>query len=216
MKPRIAVFVHQPKCSIQSVNGMMKALSSHYEFKVFTRQEVEDIFFDDVDIVAFPGGVGDSETYSYLLKDNENKVKNFVKNGGKYLGICMGAYWAGSGYFNIVGSTEIGQYIRRPNTDTKRPHAKNMPVTWNGNKEHMYFFDGCSIVQHKDSFKVIATYANDDPMAVIQNNIGLIGCHPESQPYWYTLHSWMKNKYHNGYHHELLLDFVNDLHKGKS
>ena len=58
-----------------------------------------------------------------------------------------------------------------------------------------------------------ATYANGDSMAIFQDRIGLIGCHPESEPYWYTMHNYMKPHYHNGYHHQLLLDFVNDLMK---
>jgi hypothetical protein len=55
-KRKIAIFLHQPKCSVQSGNGIMKALSSHYTFKIFTKHELEDDFFDDVDMVAFPGG----------------------------------------------------------------------------------------------------------------------------------------------------------------
>jgi hypothetical protein len=38
----------------------MRALSSRYQFKIFTRHELEDDFFDDVDLVAVPGGIGDS------------------------------------------------------------------------------------------------------------------------------------------------------------
>ncbi len=76
----------------------------------------------------------------------------------------------------------------------------------------MYFYDGCALVGDNTKFKTVATYSNNDPMAIIQNNIGLIGCHPESQPSWYNeYHSWMKPHYHGGKHHELLLDFVNDL-----
>jgi hypothetical protein len=48
-------------------------------------------------------------------------------------------------------------------------------------------------------------------MAIIQNRIGLIGCHPESEEFWYAGYSWLKNKYHAGRHHKLLLDFVNKL-----
>ena len=51
MKPKIALFLHQPRCSIQSGNGIMKALSSDYDFKIFTKHELEDDFFDDVGIV---------------------------------------------------------------------------------------------------------------------------------------------------------------------
>ena len=93
MKPTIALFLHQPKCSIQSGNGIMKALSPHYDFKIFTRHELEKDFFDDVDIVAFPGGFGDADSYDYLFKENKDLISNFIRKGGKYLGICMGGFW---------------------------------------------------------------------------------------------------------------------------
>jgi hypothetical protein len=48
-------------------------------------------------------------------------------------------------------------------------------------------------------------------MAIFQNRLGLIGCHPESQPFWYESYSWMKAQYHDGAHHKLLLDFTNEL-----
>jgi hypothetical protein len=87
-----------------------------------------------------------------------------------------------------------------------------MSVTWQGQQENMYFYDGCALVGDTTKFKTVATYVNGDPMAIIQNNIGLIGCHPESQLSWYTeYHSWMKPHYHNGHHHKLLLDFVDSI-----
>ena len=61
MKGTIAIFVHQPMCSVQSANGIIKALSPNYTFKIFSRQEVERDFFDDVDVVCFPGGIGDAD-----------------------------------------------------------------------------------------------------------------------------------------------------------
>jgi len=213
MKGRIALFLHQPKCSVQCGNGIMKALESHYSFKIFTKHELEDDFFDDVDMVAFPGGVGDSDSYEWLFRDNGPTIKKFVNNGGRYLGICMGAYWAGKHYFDILDSVDAVQYITRPNTDTRRPHPKNISITWNGDPMNMYFYDGCAFDGDQSKFQTVARYANGDPMAIIQNSIGLIGCHPESEPHWYQLQSWMKGKYHNGEHHKLLLAFVDELMK---
>lgn len=210
---RIALFIHQPKCSIQCGNGMMKALNDYYNFKVYTKHELEHDFFDDVDMVAFPGGIGDSESWDFLTVQNRKAIRKFLNRGGKYLGICMGAYWAGSHYFNILEDVDAVQYIKRPDTDTRRPHAKHLDVTWKGQKEKMYFYDGCAFVGNESKFRTIARYANNDPMAIIQNNIGVIGCHPESEPNWYEMYSWLNGKYHNGKHHELLLDFVSDLSK---
>jgi len=209
---KIALFVCDPKCSVQSTNGVMNALSPHYNFKLFSKNEVEEGFFDDVDMVVFPGGIGDSDSYDTVLKNNKDVVVDFVTRGGKYLGICMGAYWAGKDYFNILDKVDAVQYIRRPNTCTRRPHAKNMPVMWRNQPCNMFFYDGCALVGDENSpYETIATYSNGDNMAIIQNRIGLIGCHPESEQFWYDGYSWLKGKYHNGTQHELLLNFVNEL-----
>ena len=109
MSKTIALFIHQPKCSIQSGNGIMNALKEHYNFKVFTKHELEDDFFNSVDAVCFPGGIGDADSYDYLLQSNGRVIRDFVQRGGKYLGVCMGAYWAGKEYFNLLNNVEPQQ-----------------------------------------------------------------------------------------------------------
>jgi glutamine amidotransferase-like uncharacterized protein len=209
----IALFVHDPKCSVQSANGIMRALSPHYRFKLFGKNTLEDVFFDDVDMITVPGGIGDSESFHYLLKHNGNLIRQFVSKGGKYLGICMGAYWAGSCYLNVLDSVDAVQYIKQPGSDTRRPHAKAVDVVWNGVQDKMFFYDGCALVGDVTKFTTVATYANGDAMAIVQNNIGLIGCHPESEQFWYDGYSWMKGKHHQDRHHALLLEFVGNLMK---
>ena len=79
----------------------------------------------------------------------------------------------------------------------------------------MLAMSGCYNSTSQKKFKTIARYAaNNDPMAIIQDRIGVIGCHPESEKYWYEeYYSWMRPHWHCGHHHELLLDFTNDLMK---
>lgn len=211
-KPTIAVFIHQPMCSIQSGNGIINSLKSHYNFKIFTKHELENSFFDNVDMLAFPGGFGNSDSYDYLLRINGDPIKEFVDRGGKYLGICMGAYWAGSHYFNLLEGVDAVQYYKRPTACTRRPHTKAMPVTWNGREDKMFFNDGCTFVG-KGNYETIATYSNGEPMAIIQNNLGLIGCHPESEEFWYDSYKKMEPHWHNSSHHKLLLGFVDQLMK---
>ena len=211
MKPTIALFLYDPKCSVQSGNGVIHALQSHYNFKIFCKNTLEKNFFDDVDIIAVPGGFGDAETFKTAFKSNGNRVRQFVQNGGKYLGICMGAYWAGQHYFNMLDNVDAVQYITQPGTDTRRPHAKDIKITWNGTDTTMFFYDGCALVGD-GQYDTIATYANGDSMAIIQKNIGLIGCHPEAEQFWYDGYTWMRGKY-AGKHH-LLLDFVDQLNIG--
>jgi hypothetical protein len=211
MKPTIALFVYDPKCSIQSGNGIIRALQSHYNFKIFGKNELEKVFFDDVDMIVVPGGLGDASSYETAFKYNAEPVRDFVAGGGRYLGICMGAYWAGSHYLDILDSVDAVQYITQPGTDTRRPHAKNISVRWRNCDEKMFFYDGCALVGDQTKFTTVATYVNGDAMAIRQNRIGLIGCHLESEQFWYDSYSWMRGLHHGGRHHGMLLDFVDQI-----
>jgi hypothetical protein len=204
---KLALFVAHPYCSTQSNNGIVQALESRYSFKLFSKHEIEETFFDDVDGVVFGGGFGDSESFHHLMKHNCKSIKKFVRSGGKYIGICMGGYWAGKQYFNILQGCDTVQYIKRPYTDTRRPHAKDLDVIWNGSPEKMFFYDGFAVTP--GDYLCYAKYMNSDAMAIIQNNIGIIGCHPEATQHWYDSYSWMHGKYVSK--HNLLLQFVNKV-----
>jgi len=78
-------------------------------------------------------------------------------------------------------------------------------VSWMGEAERMYFYDGPTFIGGE--YEEVATYANGDPMAIVQGQIGLIGCHPESEQSWYWK-KYMQPQWHNGTHHQLLLRFV--------
>ena len=204
----VTVFVHHPMCSVDSVNGVLQAFGEHYRLKIFTRHLVQDDFFDDVDLVVFPGGDGEASAFRYLLKNNASLVKRYLQRGGKYLGICMGAYWADAHYFDILKTTRVVQYIRRPGADIKSSYGTVAPVTWRGHPEQMYFYDGSTYLG--GHFDTVATYANGDPMAIVQGSVGLIGCHLESQANWYTK-KYMQPHWHHHKHHHLLAQFVADF-----
>ena len=210
MKPTIALFIHDPRCSVQSGNGVIQALSPDYNFKLFSKNCVEDVFFNDVDMIVVPGGFGDADSYNHLFQHNAPAVQKFVRAGGRYLGICMGAYWAGSHYLDILDSVDAVQYLKRPGTDTRRPHAKHMSVTWRGQPDHMFWYDGCALVGDTSRFETVATYVNGDAMAIIQDRIGLIGCHPEADKFWYDGYSWMRRHWSGG-HHAQLVEFADQL-----
>ena len=176
-------------------------------------EDIKNEKFKSYDCIAFPGGIGDYSTYdNFFRRKSEDAVANFVAKGGAYLGICMGAYWAGSRWFDILDSVDTTQYITQPGADIKRSYGTVAPVYWNNQKELMFFYDGCAFVGDETKFKTIARYANSNPMAIIQNRIGLIGCHPESMDFWYDKpYAYIKSYWHEGRHHKLLLDFVDEL-----
>ena len=206
--------MRHPECSKDCAYAMVHALSSDYQIRIFSEEELDDdTFFDNIDIIAFPGGIGDSDTYpNFFTRRRANRIAEFISNGGHYLGICMGAYWAGKRYFDILDDISPVQYIKQPNADVRRSYGTVASVTWNNQNEDMYFYDGCALIGDESNFKTIARYANGDPMAIIQGNIGLIGCHPEAPEYWFKKPWQYINKYYNGgRHHTLLLNFVNEL-----
>jgi glutamine amidotransferase-like uncharacterized protein len=216
-KLKIALFHHQPECSIECCNGMIRALSPQYEIKLFTINDDINEVLDGVAIVAFPGGIGDSERYfDFFRRTTANEIAAFLSRGGKYLGICMGAYWAGPRYFDILDRIDCVQYIKRETSEIRRSYGTIAQVKWNRHKsdqstELMFFYDGCTFVGDGE-YELVATYLNNNPMAIIQGNIGIIGCHPESEEFWYeTPYQYINKYWHDGKHHSLLLDFVNKL-----
>ena len=212
--PKIALFQNHPECSTQCCDGMIKALSPKYDIKIFHKEECNPKTLKEVDIVAFPGGIGDYSSYdTFFRRKAENAVAEFVAHGGAYLGICMGAYWAGSNWFDILDGVDTTQYIKQPTADIRRSYGTVAPVIWDGNLENMFFYDGCAMIGDESKFNTIARYANGDPMAIIQGTIGIIGCHPESMEFWYQkpYYEYINKHWHEGRHHNLLLDFVDQL-----
>ena len=224
-KPKIALFQNHPECSRQCYDGMDHALSPHYNVIRFgTHDTIKDVL-SDAACVAFPGGIGDSDSYyKFFKRRHGNAVADFVAGGGKYLGICMGQYWAGSNYFDILEGCDIEQYITRPNADVRRSYGtvasvqlakpgQISPIWHDGDcpgNAHMFFYDGGAVVGN-GPYDVHAWYTNGDPMAIIQNNVGIVGCHPESEESWYDIYPYIKTQWHRGEHHTWLLEFVDKL-----
>ena len=216
-KLKIALFHHQPECSIECCNGIIRALSPQYDIKLFHVDDDINEVLSNVDGVFFPGGIGDSDSYhDFFTRRKANAIADFIARGGRYVGLCMGAYWAGSRYFDILNGIDAVQYIKRETAEIRRSYGTIAQVKWNRHKpdqstELMFFYDGCTFVGDGE-YELVATYLNNNPMAIIQGNIGLIGCHPESEEFWYEApYQYIGRYWHNGKHHSLLLDFVNKL-----
>lgn len=209
---KIALFQHHPECSRQCCDGIVRALSQKYDIRIFTLRDDIDEVLNDVDGIVFPGGIGDSDSYhDFFTRSKANKIAAFLSRGGKYIGICMGAYWAGSRYFDLLDRLDAVQYIKRPTAEIRRSYGTVADIEWLGQKEKMFFYDGC-VFTGTGKYDTIAKYANDEPMAIIQGNLGLIGCHPESEEFWYeSPYQYLDGYWHDGKHHGLLLDFVNRL-----
>jgi len=208
----IALFNHHPECSDQCCNGVMRALAPNYKVKWFTVRDDLNEVLSNADAVFFPGGIGDSDSYfDFYTRTKANAIADFVFRGGRYIGVCMGAYWAGSRYFDLLDEVEAVQYIKRPTAEIRRSYGTVAEIEWLGQREKMFFYDGCTFVG-PGRYDTVAKYANDEPMAIIQGNVGVIGCHPESEEFWFEdPYQYINKHWHKGKHHQLLLEFVNKL-----
>ena len=204
----ITIFVNHPQCELDCAHAMASAFKPAFNVKMITIDEFNSDTLADTDILVFGGGIGDADDFdSIFLPDDIRILKNYLSNGGKYLGICMGAYWAGKNYFDILGDVDAVQYIEQPNADINTEFETVAFVEWYNKKYPMYFYDGCAFVGDLSDADIIGTYANGDAMAIIKSNVGVIGCHPESEKWWHEdIGYW-----HSGINSKLLLDFAVDL-----
>jgi hypothetical protein len=209
MKPTIAIFIHDPQCETECALGMIDGLVRDFDIRTFGINQLNIDFLKTVDAVCFPGGMGDADDfYDIFTEDHIDAIHTFIGvYNGKYFGICMGAYWAGPDYFDITVDLTIDQYIERPTADIDYDGPTYADITWLDEDHAMYFYDGCAILG--DNMDVYATYANGDAMAVIQGNVGMIGCHPEALEWWYDEGS--VPDYYHPRHAQLMSNFLKDL-----
>lgn len=208
---KIAVFKHDPYCSTDCVNATVDALYPNHSISKFAVRDISPEWLDQYDMVVFPGGTGDAAAFDRVLGDYVHMIGRFVLNGGKYLGICMGAYWAGSNYFDLLVDAEPVQYIKKKSALVKRSYGTVVPVDWQDKTIYPYFYDGCCFDSKHKNFDLVASYADGHPAAIIQGNVGVIGPHLESNRKWYNTWSYMPDYWHEGNHHKLLNQFVDRL-----
>ena len=207
MRPKIGLFHKHPHASAHCCVGMLKALSEKYNVQVIDLKDCTYRRMKSLQIVAFPGGVGEADEWSQMFQNKADDVRLYVQKGGGYLGICMGAYWAGPGYFDLIPGLQVEQYIKSPGTEIRRSYMTTAEVDWMGTREKMFFWDGPVF---NEVGEVVARYKSGGVMALRYGRMGLIGCHPESQQDWYKK-KYMQNQWHSGRHWTLLQDFTREI-----
>lgn len=95
---RVAIYADSG-ASKQGSPLVQKALpaAEGFEIKTITAKEIRDGALDKVDVLIHPGGSGSAQGKA-LGEEGRKRVKQFVSNGGGYIGICAGAYLASAEY----------------------------------------------------------------------------------------------------------------------
>ncbi|CZT22199.1 uncharacterized protein RCC_08068 [Ramularia collo-cygni] len=154
-----------------------------------------------VNILAQPGGP-DLDAAWREARPYASDVRTWVANGGRYLGVCLGAFLAGhdSGFGLIPKGDRIQQEITRPNPPIDDGSDIVTQIDWTfqtGRKKGKterhwaYFQDGTTFIRSSNSpAKVLGKYVSNGDVASVLNSYGKgwvanIGVHPEADQSWY-------------------------------
>lgn len=140
-------------------------------------------------VYAQPGGGEVKRAWRRLERHAEN-IRDFVHNGGHYLGFCLGAYLAGDrpGYGLING--KVDEYISTDGASIDSTDDALIRVRWRGQDRYMFFQDGPTLALAPGApGEVLATYDTGAGAAVVtafgEGRVGLVGPHPEADQSWY-------------------------------
>ena len=142
----------------------------------------------EVALYAQPGGGDDiSAAAQSFPSDFIRGVGDFVAAGGSYLGVCMGAYLAGSEGFGLVSESVEGQ-VNVPGFPVTDSTAEVVAVTWDETSRWTYFQEGARLPN--DGAEAYAHYETGDIAAAYyqfgEGSVGLIGPHPEADKTWFA------------------------------
>jgi glutamine amidotransferase-like uncharacterized protein len=151
----------------------------------------EGLKLKNVVLYAQPGGDGTVDQAFKTLKSDAAAIRSFVKNGGRYVGFCMGGYFVDDDPGFGLG-LNADQYITSKGATVTTEKDSIIQVSWRGNTRWMFFQDGPYFIPDsnvKDQ-TILATYTNDKVAAMIQpygkGKIGVSGPHPEADASWYA------------------------------
>lgn len=191
-----------------SLHAVQHYCAEHNVTSISAKTIIEKGISHDTDIFVMPGGA--DRPYANKLNGVGNQaIRHYVENGGVYLGICAGAYYACSSIEFQKGTMQeiceprelrffdgIGIGCLPTITVTEKPYDNTLQTAGIANlkavgkKFTTLYWGGCTFVPHtKDKYSVIATYEDIDgqPPAIIscvagQGKAILSGVHFEVTP----------------------------------
>lgn len=226
-RPLVLVYTDHPMCSIDCADATCEVLSRSgvYDVKMIGPSSFPYLDFNKYNIerakcIVFPGGEGDADQFDNSLTHYKDIIKNYVYNGGKYLGICQGSYFASKHFFNLLDGYVAEQHIKRKRSSTKRRGPAIVSIEWNGiynGTYPIYFHDGAAFIQTKETAEadILATYENGEAAALIQDHgkgtVAVIGPHPEAMKWWFYSQPKVKEGWKDSIQQWMLVEMMEDL-----
>jgi glutamine amidotransferase-like uncharacterized protein len=166
--------------------------TSHYSLqKMDAKTLIEEPWEKQASLLIIPGG-RDIFYHSLLNGRGTDKIRSFIEKGGKYLGICAGAYFAcksiefeKGGLLEICASRSLQffpgvavgpVYGLNKFSYENGQGAEAAKISWKNENCHIYFNGGCTFVAEKQfpGVKTISRYLDlaGHPPSMLEIEIG--------------------------------------------
>lgn len=191
------VLVYQGPGGCKSCAEAAARSAEHRSFKVVyvgPSEVTADIFKGAIAWIQ-PAGDG-IKAAEALGAEKMALIKNYVNQGGAYLGFCAGAFLADTivddfGKVHGIGLLPFSSADYHVNQDD---NIDMVWTEWLGKKRHIFFNTGATFEipnSMKRDIHVLATYAKDNKPATLSFSLGkgmvvVSGAHPEAPAAWLT------------------------------
>ena len=143
-----------------------------------------------------PGGEDVSRLRDAWTPSDLQAIRGYIANGGRYLGVCLGGYWAGraGAWPGTLSGFEALDIIpaRVLELSPDGTRGKVVPIHWKGRPRQAYFQDAPSfeITDPSRVLKIYATYDDNGYVAAFLSRYGsgtvaVSGVHLEATQDWY-------------------------------
>lgn len=131
-------------CS-ENVKQALLRLSPDYQIDFVGADEAVDITPQTLaryDLYVQPGGGQDiPAALDSLGAARVQAIREYVARGGRYLGLCMGAYLADKGNFGLI-RYDLDSEAGRPGFEVKGIEDAAVRVVWDGKADSVFYQDG--------------------------------------------------------------------------
>ena len=150
------------------------------------------------------GGSNTIDLDNALGQTGRQEIKNYISNGGNFYGICMGAYYAGSIFYNIKDNSitypGLGLYPGTPGTMGGTTAGRLEVVNWTMDKVtkayNLFYQDGPNFyldtIPTGVTVETVAKYQSDGSIAALiatygKGKVFVTGPHPEANSDWFDV-----------------------------
>ena len=164
---------------------------SGFRIKLVKPGDISTELLAQASIFAVPGGEEEADVKDALLPGEAERIREFVSQGGNYLGVCLGAFLAADWLSDRESQHGLQLFDGKIKNHSPTKEARMEDVTWKGHHRWLYFQDGPEFILPADVKNTadIWAYYTTGAIAALQTNfgtgrVGLIGPHLEADQSW--------------------------------